>query len=343
MRPLHRLPALGLLLALLVGAATAQPVPVIYDTDLGPDSDDAGAMAVLHALADRGEAAVLGVVCSTKNPWCAPAADAINTYYGRADVPVGTLKGEGSSGGNEAWPGDSFNGYLAGRFPNRVRHGAYAEDAVTLYRRLLAAAPDHSVAVVVTGPVSNLRHLLASPPDSLSPLGGRDLVAQKVRLLSVMGGHFPEGGESNFMADGVATYAMAERWPTPIIFSGFEVGVELGSGARLWDETPETNPVRAAYHFWDLTFARRFTPEFDPETGIWPHSSYDQTSVLVAVRGLRDYWTTGPAGRLMAAEDGANAWQADPAGMHTYLVEHMPLDDLGRIIDDLMVAPPATR
>jgi inosine-uridine nucleoside N-ribohydrolase len=334
---------LVLLIAMLTASGVAaQPVRVIFDTDLGPDADDAGALALLHALADRGEAEVLGVACGTKSPWCAPAADAINTYYGHPGLPVGTNKGEGPMGGSEEWYGDAFNGYVAGHFPNDTRHAEYAEDAVVMYRRLLAAAPDTSVAVVVVGSMSNPAHLLASLPDSLSPLSGRDLVARKVRLLSVMGGAYPEGSESNFTVDPAATRALVEGWPTPVTFSGFEIGEELMTGARLW-ETPEENPVRAAYHFWDLYFARQFTPEFDPETGIWPHSSFDQTAVLYAVRGLRDYWDAVTTGHNAIHEDGTNAWREAPDRDHAYLVEKLPREDLAHIIEDLMAAPPAGR
>ena len=337
-RRLHRFAALALL---LYGAGlAAQPVRVILDTDMGPDSDDAGALAMLHALADRGEAEALGVMCSTTSPWCAPAVDAIDTYYRRPDVPVGTLKGPGSAGGSEEWYGASFNAYLAGRYPNDLRHGEYAADAVALYRRLLAASPDTSVAVVAVGPLTNLRDLLASPADALSPLSGRDLVAQKVRLLSLMGGRYPAGTESNFAADAAASQAVVAEWPTPVMFSGYELGEEVLTGPRLWAETPEDNPVRTAYHLWDLVFARRFTPDFDPETGIWPHSSYDQTAVLYAVRGLRDYWRAETTGSNVVHADGSNEWRPEPDRDHAYLIEAMSREDLARIIEDLMVAPP---
>ncbi len=335
----------GLLLlgVLMAASAAAQPVRVILDTDLGPDADDAGALALLHALADRGEAEVAGVACGTTNPWCAPAADAINTYYGRPDVPLGTNKRGGPSGGSDAWYGDSFGGYVAGRFPNDTRHAEHADDAVAMYRRVLAAAPDASVAVVAVGPLSNLAHLLVSAPDALSPLAGRDLVARKVRELTVMGGAYPSGAESNFASDAPAARAVvAGGWPTPVVFSGYEIGEDLLTGAPLW-ATPDDNPVRTAYHLWDLHFARRFTPDFDPLAGIWPHSSYDQTAVLYAVRGLRDYWTTVTAGHNAVADDGSNAWQAAPDRDHAYLVAAMPHDELAPVIDALMVAPPARR
>ena len=44
-------------------AATVRPV-VIFDTDMGSDVDDAGALAVLHRLADLGEAEIAGVIFS---------------------------------------------------------------------------------------------------------------------------------------------------------------------------------------------------------------------------------------------------------------------------------------
>jgi len=40
-------------------AAAAEPVPLIFDTDMGNDVDDALALAVIHALESRGEAKVL--------------------------------------------------------------------------------------------------------------------------------------------------------------------------------------------------------------------------------------------------------------------------------------------
>ncbi|MEK7753907.1 MAG: nucleoside hydrolase, partial [Acidobacteriota bacterium] len=63
------------LLALVVCAgltAAAEPVPVIFDTDMGNDIDDALALAVLHALESRGEAKILGVTITKDNRWAAP-------------------------------------------------------------------------------------------------------------------------------------------------------------------------------------------------------------------------------------------------------------------------------
>ena len=61
-----------LLCMLMAAAACAAcapkepPVSLIFDTDMAPDYDDVGALAVLHALADSGEARILATVSSNR-------------------------------------------------------------------------------------------------------------------------------------------------------------------------------------------------------------------------------------------------------------------------------------
>jgi hypothetical protein len=43
------------------GQDNRQPVPLIFDTDMMGDVDDVGTAAVLHALADQGEAKILAM------------------------------------------------------------------------------------------------------------------------------------------------------------------------------------------------------------------------------------------------------------------------------------------
>lgn len=60
------------LLFLLCGCSlsnitNADKVRLILDTDLGPDYDDVGAMAVMHALADSGYVDILATISSNKS------------------------------------------------------------------------------------------------------------------------------------------------------------------------------------------------------------------------------------------------------------------------------------
>jgi hypothetical protein len=61
---------------------------IILDTDC----DDAGALAVLHALQFRRQATILGVICSVPRACCAARAGAINAAYGRPEIPVDLVR-----------------------------------------------------------------------------------------------------------------------------------------------------------------------------------------------------------------------------------------------------------
>src|SRR5690349_14556009 len=178
-------------------SASTEPVSVIFDTDIGPDIDDVGAMAMLHAFADNGEARILGVMSCNPNQWTAPAIDVLNTYFGRGDLPIGAPKNGGVIIGN--WY--DWAEKLVPTYPHNLDSTSYAMDAVAAYRKLLAAQPDSSVTIVTVGFLTNLKNLLASPKDEFSNLTGKQLVAKKVKQLVSMAGKFPQGKEFNLEQD----------------------------------------------------------------------------------------------------------------------------------------------
>jgi hypothetical protein len=323
--------------ACLAGSpALAQaPVRLVVDTDLAADVDDVGALAVLHALADRGEAEILAAMVSSRNRHSVACLSALNTWYGRRDIPIGVVRGQVAG-----YPRDTgreveskYTEEVAKRFPLEVRSAKGAADAVSLYRRTLAGQPDGGVVIVTLGFLTNLKNLLDSSADDVSPLDGEELVRRKVRLWACMGGKFPNGlfpdggGEYNVGYDTFASVRAINDWPTPVVFSGFEIGASIKTGAGLRD-LPEESPVRAAYRLFN---------------GLEDRESWDQTAVLYAVRGARDYWTeSAPGQNLMHARvpQGYNEWLAAPRGRHRHLLEKMPPRDLARLIEDLMLQPP---
>jgi hypothetical protein len=182
------------------GGGTGSGKAVILDTDMASDVDDAGALGILHALADNGEATILGVICSNNGDTgttSIPFIDIVNTYYGRPDLPVGLWKGNFDGGSKYTGPIAAD----AATYPHDLTadKGGVPEAAV-LYRKLLAAQPDGSVTIVAVGPVVNLKDLLDSTADAESSLSGTELVAKKVKELVVMGGGYPKsnGPEWNF-------------------------------------------------------------------------------------------------------------------------------------------------
>jgi hypothetical protein len=76
-------------------------VRLIFDTDIESDVDDVGSVALLHALADRGEVEILAMGVSAKHRWSVPCLSALNTYFGRPDIPLGGVKGPGVDEGSK--------------------------------------------------------------------------------------------------------------------------------------------------------------------------------------------------------------------------------------------------
>ncbi|MEW4528457.1 nucleoside hydrolase [Maioricimonas sp. JC845] len=326
------------LAAVAIGVAAAgavpaaEPVRVIFDTDMANDCDDAGALAVLNALADAGEAEILAVVTNRKDSAfaSAAAADAINTWYGRPDVPIGTDKdGATIRGGRPS----SYTPALRDEFPHDARSDLEMPDALTVYRRTLAAQPDRSVVICSVGALSNLEDLLRSGPDEHSPLTGRELIGKKVRETVIMGGGFPRTAvpETNIKLDPAAAVTVVNDWPGPILWQGFEVGAKIITGTGL-QATPETNPVRRAFElrpFHDGTALQLGKP------------SHDQAAVLLAVRGPQpEYWIVVERGRVVCDSDGHTRWNTDWNKRHRYVRIRGHQRHLERVIEELMARPP---
>ena len=165
----------------------AEAVKVIFDTDLSTDVDDVGAVAVLHRLADLGETHIVAMGVSSNEPHSAACLDALNTYFGRPNVPIGAPKGRAldeKSKHTEA---------IAKEFSHDLISTADAPDVVDVYRETLAAQPDGSVVLITVGFLTNVKSLLESKPDRHSPLDGPELVRRKVKHWVCMGGRFPSG------------------------------------------------------------------------------------------------------------------------------------------------------
>src|SRR5665647_2034581 len=86
------------------GEKKVKPVKIIFDSDLGPDYDDVGALAFLHAMADSGRVVILATIASNKHELVAPAIEVINTYFGRRELLIGAPKTKGVSlGSSQHW------------------------------------------------------------------------------------------------------------------------------------------------------------------------------------------------------------------------------------------------
>ena len=329
--------------ALLAGCCTApdysrhEKVRVILDTDMIQDYDDMGALAILHAMADAGECEILATLSSTRDNGSVAAIEVCNSYYGRPDIPVGATKGPTARRGHI----DGHQKYidLQRKYPGwfRYANSEDAPDAVEVYRRVLAEQPDNSVVVCSLGFLSNMRHLLESKPDRYSDLDGRALVAKKVRKWVAMACFYPQGHEYNSDGDGPSSRIALRDWPTPIVFTDFQYGRHLYAGRAIIESDIEDSPVKDVFAA-EIPPRDTITPRtFDQLAG---HPSWDESAALIAVRGEDSYFLTERGYYEMTDDKGSDVWRYDPTTPHCRVLPKVPREEVGRVIDELMLRPP---
>lgn len=310
---------------LITAQSKTKPVPVIFDSDMGPDYDDVGAIALLHAYADSGYIDILATVASTKYEGVAAVFNVLNTYFKRPGIPIGVPK-------NKAMEIKDFQHWtdtLLLKYPHLINRNEEASDAVEVYRKMLASQPDRSVTIITVGFLTNLADLLRSGPDDYSPLDGKKLVKKKVKQLVCMAGAFPAGSEFNVRMDAGSSHHVFDNWETPVIFSGVEIGDKIKTGLPLVNNNGiKDSPVKDVYRI-----CIKMTAE--DANG---RKSWDQTAVVVAIKGHEPWWKTG-AGRIKVAKDGSNEW-IKGNGDHNYLVESLPPLVLEGYINKLMMHQP---
>ena len=323
---------LTIALSSIVSAQT--PTGIIFDTDMGNDVDDALALAMLHAFQDRHEVKLLAVTITKDNKFAAPYVDLVNTFYGHPEIPVGMVRNGKTPESNAMIQIPAERRRPDGSFvyPHRIVDGAQAPEAVALLRQTLAKRKDGSVVIVQVGFSTNLARLLDTQSDAASPDDGPALVRKKVRLLSVMGGNFASGqSEFNLAKDVPAAVKLFHDWPTPIVVSGFEVGMALpfpaASIERDFAYVPD-HPVAEAYRSY-------MKMPYDRPT-------WDLTAVLYAVRPDDKYFSLSPPGTITVLPDGGSRFEPSPAGNHRYLI--LTDDKRGRTLETLILLstqPPA--
>ncbi len=298
---------------------------VIFDTDMGPDYDDVGAITLLHAFADSGKANILATIASTKYEGVAAVLNVLNTYFKKPEIPIGVPKGNAVT--QKDW--QHWTDTLIAKYPHAIKSNNEVPDAVELYRKILAQQHDNSVVIVTVGFLTNISNLLQSKPDKYSSLSGKDLVKKKVKQLVCMAGKFPGGKEFNIEQDAKAAKYVYENWSKPILFSGFEIGQKIKTGLPLVNNDDVRNsPVKDVFRIC-LPMAKE-----DNEGRM----SWDQTAVLVALKGYNPFYKIKP-GKIIVKEDGSNTWK-DTGTNHCYLIESMPVAEVRNLINSLMMHQP---
>ena len=330
---------LPVILLLLAESRADGQTKIIFDTDISGDVDDVLALAMLHTLADRGECELVAVTISKINPLTGKFTDAVNTFYGRGDLPIGvTRNAQRRQSKYLKLVNERDNDKL--RYPHDVIGNDELPDAVTLIRKILAAADDQSIVIVQVGLAVNLADLVESTGDEISPLSGADLIRQKVRLVEIMAGAFhPIDGNDHYLEANVrngigSMQRFAAAWPeeTPVIWSGFEIGI----AATYPRESIARDFGYREHHIVREAYLLHSGPEHD-------RPCWDLTSVLHAVRGEDRYFGVSESGRVRVEDDGYVAFAPTANGRDRFLT--MTNEQAIRVREALrhLVSQPPTR
>jgi len=293
-------------------ARAEEPVGLIFDTDICGDVDDVLALGMIHSLESRGACKLLAVTVSVDNPKAAPFVDLVNTFYGRGSIPVG---GVGEGGVKEEGKYLPMVDQVDDGKPRYPHDLAETPAATTVLRKALAARPDKSVVIAQVGFSTNLARLLETPGDDVSPLTGLELVKAKVKFLSLMAGSFrPIDGnahyiEYNVIKDVPSCRALAEKWPTEMVWSGFEIGIAVPYPATSIERDygyVEHHPLAEAYILYNPP----------------PHNrpTWDLTSVLYAVQPDRGYFDVSDPIEVTIEPDGHSKFVTDAKGRSRHLI-----------------------
>ncbi|MBR5033850.1 MAG: nucleoside hydrolase [Bacteroidales bacterium] len=296
---------------LLSCSVTQKPIPVIFDTDMGNDIDDALALEMLFNYEDAGQIALKGITICKRNPHSIEFVDGVCRFHGRDNMPLGFAY-------NGTLPDDYY--YLLPTLnarredstllisPTRGIDSGIDEGYLAL-RKLLVKEKDGSVVLIATGPLTNIANLLTSEPDDISPLDGVDLTKKKVKSLHIMNGNFSvDTPEWNTITDLDASRVVYELCPVPLIASGYEVGcaVKYPHESILNDfGDPNLNPLTVAYmHYQPMPYDRE---------------TWDLTSVFDALDPDRSIFVRSEPGRVEVLDDGTTIFTPDPDGHIRYL------------------------
>jgi len=131
--------------------------------------------------------------------------------------------------------------------------------------------------------------------------------------------------EYNFTNDPTSTLEVVNNSPRPLVFDGFEIGVNILTGSGLYD--PQKNPVALAYQLYVGAGNNR--------------NSWDASAVFAAVRGLAGVWKAQTGGSLTITDAKADdLWVSSPVKNQLYLVQYMDPSAVAATLEQLITAPP---
>ena len=206
----------------------------ILGTDWWTDCDDVVAMRIMCRAIKQNKACLKGVVINACMEYSVSSLDGFLNCEGITGIPLGIDKEATDFGGNPP--------YQKGlsEYAERYKTNDCAEDAVRLYRTILAQATE-KIELIEIGYLQAVAALIESGADDISEMDGLQLLREKVSKVWVMAGKWDDkpGKENNFIRNErsrIAASVFCEKMPVPVTFLGYEVGYDVISGGYLKED-----------------------------------------------------------------------------------------------------------
>jgi len=293
-------------------------IGIVFDCAMGARIDDALALAMLHGFEGKNEARIAAIGLCTSDLKAAQFCDVVGLFYASATTGVARifmhLTPVGLDVGKQARKPAGSSPMLDGPLAKTGADGKPVyfttvnslndtADVSTLIRNALTAQDDQNAVAVLTGPATDFAKLL-------DMYGLKDLIAQKVRLLCLAAGAFPDGPpDPNIKADIAAARKVLAGWSVPIVAAGYEIGADLRFPGASIDKDfawSQAHPVADAYR------AYRPMPYDAPSSAM--------AAMLYAVRPKENYFKLSEPGTIIVSDDGRTSFAPSENGRHRYLI-----------------------
>ena len=279
---------------------------VILDTDIGPDCDDVGAIALLNHWADEYGFEIAAIINCTSNRYGTACIDALCTHLGRPDILIGEYKAEGFNA-----DGLKYNKDIAENFANKYINGEkQAWDSTALYEKVLNEAEDDGVIIVTIGMLNTLWFAYEKNPE---------LFARKVHAVVPMAAEYKKGHEYNIFCHTEAAANFCAKYSGDVFFSGFELGVDIMTG---FEEANDANPINRAYGLYCGEKRIR--------------NSWDLVTVMFAVFGVGKFFDLTEKGKVIIDKEGNNTFEASETGNHAFITATVPKSDIEKEINGIL-------
>ena len=299
---------------------------IILDTDIGPDCDDVGALAVLFSYSNELGIPVLGVNNCTSNSYGTATVDAIREYCKYPEIKLGAYSKPGFYA-----DAMNYNKYIAENYSTKYKNGTLEYlPHVEFYRSLLANAEDDSVIVVTIGMFNCLADFLKSGADQYSTLTGLELAAKKIHAVVSMAAILPAGREFNVICDFEASKFCFDNCPVPMYLSDFRIGNTVKTGWGTKEEHGLAgNPIVDSYRLYNSAEKR---------------ASYDLTAVQFAFEGEGELYSLTAPGKLEFFNEApdripnadATRFVEDENGNIRFMIKNLPDDAIAKTLQDRM-------